>query len=235
MIADAAALVFALVLPTLVTLAYFVWLAEAGVAQRVVYGVGKLVQFTFPLAWMLLAGRPALELSLMSGQGGWLGLAFGALVAVAMFVLYGVLLKPRGFFDGRVRQEAVAKIRQFGITTLPRYAALGVFYALGHSLLEEYYWRWFVFDRCASLMHLGPAIAVSSLGFMAHHVILLGVYFGWRSPTTYVFSLAVGVGGAAWAWLYADSGSLLGPWLSHLLIDAAIFAIGYDVARDSFE
>ena len=29
--------------------------------------------------------------------------------------------------------------------------------------------------------------------------------------------------GAAWAWIYHRSGSLLGPWLSHLLIDAGIF------------
>ena len=26
-----------------------------------------------------------------------------------------------------------------------------------------------------------------------------------------------------------ESGSLLGPWLSHCLIDAAIFLIGYDL------
>ena len=29
-----------------------------------------------------------------------------------------------------------------------------------------------------------------------------------------------------WAWLYHRSGSLLGPWLGHALVDAAIF-VGY--------
>ena len=28
-----------------------------------------------------------------------------------------------------------------------KYVALAVFYALVHSLLEEYYWRWFVFGQ----------------------------------------------------------------------------------------
>jgi membrane protease YdiL (CAAX protease family) len=47
-----------------------------------------------------------------------------------------------------------------------------------------------------------------------------------------VFSLAVAVGGAVWAWLYDFSRSLIGPWLSHMLVDIGIFVIGYDLARD---
>ncbi len=65
---------------------------------------------------------------------------------------------------------------------------------------------------------------------MAHHVILLASYFGWTSPITYVFSGGVAIGGVVWAFLYEYSGSLLGPWLSHALIDAAIFTVGYDLA-----
>ena len=57
--------------------------------------------------------------------------------------------------------------------------------------------------------------------------LILGTYFGWTSPATWLFSLAIAIGGAAWAWLYHRSGSLVGPWLSHLLVDAAIFVIGY--------
>jgi uncharacterized protein len=36
-------------------------------------------------------------------------------------------------------------------------------------------------------------------------------------------------GGAFWAWLYHRSGNLIAPWLSHALIDAAIFTVGYDL------
>jgi membrane protease YdiL (CAAX protease family) len=106
---------------------------------------------------------------------------------------------------------------------------LGVFYSLVHSLLEEYYWRWFVFARLADVSKLPTAIAISSLGFMAHHVLIVGMYFGWTSAATWLFSLAIAVGGAVWAGLYHRSRSLIGPWLSHLLVDAAIFAVGYDL------
>ena len=63
------------------------------------------------------------------------------------------------------------------------------------------------------------------------NVVVLGLYFGWTNPWMYFFSLATAVGGAFWAWLYNKTGSIYGPWASHLLIDAAIFAVGYDLIR----
>ena len=105
---------------------------------------------------------------------------------------------------------------------------------LAHSLLEEYYWRWFVFGQLYKNWSLSLAILVSSVGFMAHHVVLLATFFGWGSPLTYLFSFGVAIGGAFWAWLYASSRSLLGPWLSHMLVDVAIFLIGYDLVRGLF-
>jgi membrane protease YdiL (CAAX protease family) len=124
------------------------------------------------------------------------------------------------------------KTSGFGIHSVWKYAALGAFYSLCHSLLEEYYWRWFVFGQLKRAAPLDSAIVISSLGFMAHHVLLLGKFFGFASWAAWAFSGCVAVGGAVWAWLYHRTGSLLGPWLSHLLVDAAIFAIGYDLVSD---
>jgi membrane protease YdiL (CAAX protease family) len=160
-----------------------------------------------------------------------LGLGFGLLVLAAMVGLYEALWKTGELFAG-AGQEIRGKIVDLGIDRLWIYAAVGVFYAVCHSGLEEYYWRWFVFGQLRYRLRPASALAVSSVAFMAHHVILLATYFGWSSPWTYAFSLAVAVGGAVWAWLYQRSGSLAGPWLSHLVVDAAIFLVGYDVARD---
>jgi membrane protease YdiL (CAAX protease family) len=66
---------------------------------------------------------------------------------------------------------------------------------------------------------------------MAHHVLVLAWYFGWTSWATWLFSVSVAIGGVVWCWIYQRSGSLVGPWLSHLLIDAAIFTIGYDMVH----
>jgi membrane protease YdiL (CAAX protease family) len=198
-----------------------------------VYLAGKTVQFSLPVVWTYAAHRERFQFSLPDGQGILLGLAFGVVVSMGMGLGYWLWLKPAGLFAGRVQDEIVGKLTSFGFGTLGPYVALSLFYSLAHSLLEEYYWRWFVFATLHEHLPLWPAVVISSLGFMAHHVVLLGVYFGWKSPATYVFSAGVAIGGAFWAWLLSHSGSLAGPWISHLLIDAAIFAIGYDLLRDA--
>jgi membrane protease YdiL (CAAX protease family) len=42
---------------------------------------------------------------------------------------------------------------------------------------------------------------------------------------------SIAVGGAVWAWLYDRSGSLLAPWISHALIDGALFVVGWDMVQ----
>jgi membrane protease YdiL (CAAX protease family) len=99
-----------------------------------------------------------------------------------------------------------------------------------HSLLEEYYWRWFVFGRLRHLLPLAPAVVLSSLAFMAHHVIVLNYYFpGHFFGLVVPLSLGVAIGGGVWALLYERTGSIYSPWLSHLIVDAAIFGIGWDL------
>ncbi|MGE3806696.1 MAG: lysostaphin resistance A-like protein [Gemmataceae bacterium] len=122
------------------------------------------------------------------------------------------------------------KVVQLDVATPARFLMLAAFLSVLHSFLEEYYWRWFVFDRLRDLLPGWLAIVISSLAFMSHHVIVLDAYLpGSFWQATVPFSLCIAVGGAFWAWLFARSGSLLGPWLGHLLVDAAIMAVGYQM------
>ena len=221
---------FAIVLPTLVTLAYFVLAARApATVQQLTYAVAKVVQFLFPIAWVLAVQARRPKLWNWNSQGVVFGVVFGLCIAVAMVCLYHFILRSAPFFEAAVG-HIQAKIQGMNLANPITFTALGVFYSLVHSLLEEYYWRWFIFGQLSELTRLVPAIVISSLGFMAHHVLVIGTYFGFLSPITWVFSLSVAIGGAVWAGLYHRTGSLLGPWLSHLLVDAAIFTVGYQVA-----
>jgi membrane protease YdiL (CAAX protease family) len=228
---DVAAVVFALVLPTLITLVYFVWAERFPASvQQTIFAVVKVAQFVFPIAWVLgvQKRRPRAEGPVTKGVG--LGVAFGLAVAAAMLVAYHSWLSSADFFAS-AQQQMREKIAGFQLGEPWKFVALGVFYSLFHSLLEEYYWRWFVFGQLRRMSPVGAAVVVSSLGFAAHHVVVLAKYFGLASPVTWIFSLGIAVGGAFWAWLYHRSGSLLGPWLSHLLVDAAIFAAGYQIVQ----
>jgi len=219
----------ALVLPTAVTFIYFVAFAgQPSWLPQTAYGVGKTVQFLLPALWLWIAGREYLRWPRQPLRGVGIGAAFGCMVTLLMLGAYFLLLKPAGFFDA-ARQPILQKVQDMGVASPLPFIMLGIGYALVHSLLEEYYWRWFVFERLRAFVPLKRAAFISSAGFMAHHVIIVGVYFGYFSPTTWLLALSVGVGGLVWAWMYELTRSLAGPWISHLLIDAAIFAVGYDL------
>jgi len=225
----------ALLVPSLVTWVYFVLLAgDPSRAQQLAFAVGKGIQFAWPLGWVWIFDRQRMRRGPVTQRGIGLGLGLGLLISLVMLSLYFLALRPGGYFAA-ANHQILDKVRDFGISTPTAYFALGAFYSVCHAGLEEYYWRWFVFGQLRAVTSEARATVLSSLGFMAHHVILLVVYFGSDAPLTYLFSLCVAVGGALWAGLYQRTGSLLGPWLSHMCVDAAIFVVGYDIVRPLFQ
>jgi membrane protease YdiL (CAAX protease family) len=236
-----AGLAAAMVYPTALSWIYFVGLAqvqEPGAPTSAApnplvlaaYSLGKVVQFAFPLAWVWGVERRRLVLVAPNCKGMALGIGFGLLVGAGTFAFYGFLRHQTGLMSRTVEQLHV-KIQEFGIGTPAAYIAFTIFLSVTHSFLEEYYWRWFVFGSLRERLPLAPAISLASLAFMAHHVVILGVYFPGRFWSLALpLSVGVGVGGAIWAWLYERSGSIYACWLSHLLVDAAIMAVGYDLA-----
>ena len=231
-------MMLAIVLPSIVTYVYFVLLSNVPPAiQQTAYSIGKAIQFLLPVVIVFAVNRESLRSSFATStdaktKNGLVGgIIFGLLVVAAMFVIYFAWLQHTPV--GEKLLEAVqTKVQGMGLASVWMFAAVGVFYALIHSLLEEYYWRWFVFRYLKRLIPVAAANAISSLGFMAHHVLLLGFFIGWNEPLTYVFSLGIAVGGAAWAWIYDKTGSLIAPWISHMIVDAGIFALGYFLIKD---
>jgi membrane protease YdiL (CAAX protease family) len=230
------ALLFALLFPSLTAWIYFVVLANrpaapggASYLALMTYASSKTVQFAFPLAWVTLIERRRITMARPKPAGLRLGLAFGLTVMALVFAAYFGFLRSNPMLAA-TPEKVLSRIKLFHADTPLRYALLTLFLAGVHSLLEEYYWRWFVFGELRRLITPVAAIGVSSLGFMAHHVILLWVYlpdYFWQAALP--FSLCVAGGGAAWAWLYHRTGTLYAPWLSHLLVDVAILAVGYEM------
>jgi hypothetical protein len=221
-----AAVVFGLVYPTILTWIYFRVLASAhpGIQQGV-YTVGKAIQFGLPAVWALAIERRRFVRAgprLSSTIGG---LASGLLIAGVMLGAYYALAGSPQLAAAAVAVRT--RLASIGFSSRTQFILIGLFYAALHSWLEEFYWRWFVFGRLRELVLPTAAIAISSLCFMAHHVIVLMTYF--PGPAAIALSAAVALAGGFWAWLYRRTNSLYGPWLSHLMADAAIFAVGYQL------
>ncbi len=192
------------------------------------YAAGKLFQFSLPVLCFLLferrwpwPGRPGF-------RGLALGVAFGLFVAAGMLGLYAALRHQPLFArsPGQIR----AKLEEFGLDSPLGFAAFAAFVTLLHSLLEEYYWRWFVFGWLKRYLAFVPAALLSSAGFLAFHIFALNDYLPTHFWSGVVpLSLCIGVGGFVWSWLYYRTGSVYAPWVSHALVDAALFVIGYDL------
>jgi len=219
----------ALILPTLITWIYFILLKEAPAAiQQSAYTLCKIAQFALPVVWVCLVQRERPNFNRPSAWSLFVGTLFGLAVAAAMAALYFTVLLPSGLLASPIT-AVKAKVSSFGVSSPAAYLFLAIFYSALHSLLEEYYWRWFVFGQLSRVTRIPTAVALSSIGFAAHHVLVLQLYFGWLSPLTWLFTLSIIIGGAFWAWLYRASNSLGVSWISHAIVDAAIFAIGYHI------
>jgi membrane protease YdiL (CAAX protease family) len=223
----------AMMFPTLMAWLYFKQLGgqqgSMNRLQQAAFGCGKVLQFALPVLWLWLTQRKLWAIR-RPRFGGWpVGVGFGLLVSAAIFGLYLGYLRGSSLLSDAA--EAVrGKLHDFHADTPAAYVALAGFYVVGHSLLEEYYFRWFVFGRLRTLIPFWPAVVLSSLAFMAHHVIILDVYLPGRLlSATLPLSLGIVVGGAVWAWLYSRADSVWSPWLSHALVDGALFVLGWDL------
>lgn len=216
------ALVPAMLLPAVLAWGYF-FLLDGLPAARHVYGVAKL----FLLAWPLLILRLFVERPSVPRRGNWkrhaealpLGLAVGLALAGALLLAMGT---PLGDLAREAAPRIHEKARQFGV--LEHYALFSLGASLFNATAEEYYWRWFVFGGLGRLLPPVPAHLLAAAAFSAHHLVVATAFFG--APWGPVLGATTALGGLAWSWLYARQGTLAGAWISHLVVDLALMAVG---------
>jgi membrane protease YdiL (CAAX protease family) len=222
-------LLIALVWPAAAAWLYFVATAPDRSAVPVLYSAGKVVQFSLPLVCWAVTGRTRFRLQKPTRAGLASGAAFGFVLFAATLALYFTALKGSPFLSGLDVQVRL-KVLAMGLDSRLKYVLFVLFLSLIHSGLEEYYWRAFVFGGFRHHLPVAAAVAVSSLGFMAHHVLVLRLFFPDRFWTAAVpLSLTIAVGGAVWAYQYDGFKSVYPAWVGHALVDLAIVAVGYDL------
>lgn len=218
-----AALGPAVLLPFMASLFYFVLFSDHP-AARALYGATKV----FTVVWPWLALRFLLRGPFPGPTAGWrarvralpLGAAVGAIV-VALFIL--VMGTPLGGVVSGATGAIGTKARQLGV--FEHYWAFALFLSLANSLVEEYYWRWFLFGRLRLILPRWPAHLLAALAFSAHHAVITTQFL----PLAWglVAAAAVAVGGVIMSALYERQGTVAGAWVCHLLVDLGIMGIGY--------
>ena len=209
----------ALFFQTIGALFYFIF-SDASVSQ-VLYASTKIFIFVWPLFWLPAAFKSFPKWTSRTKKSILLGFLSGLLITlltIAVFLLWKEQLIPD-------LSGIQAKARDFGLTKPLNYVLFSLFLSLFHSLIEEYYWRWFVFKGLQLKFTWLSAAIVGSAAFASHHYLVLSQFF--HIGLTILFGTLVGLAGFFWCFLYKKTGSLLGPWLSHALTDIVVMGIGY--------
>jgi len=223
-----ACLIPAMTFPFIGSLFYFAILLGTPLG-RIVYGATKGFTLVWPIVAILAIERQPFALSRIGLSKHIRAIPAGL---ISGLVIAGVIIGfyrwgPLGEYV-RQHQEAIrSNVEKFGLRSLGLYVAFGVFLAMFHSLLEEYFWRWYVFGRLSKVSGISVAYGLAGLAFAAHHYVALSSYF--PALLVALFGTCVGIGGGFWCWLYRKQDSLAGCWVSHLLVDAALLYIGYDL------
>lgn len=196
--------------------------AAPGPVGDAVFAAAKLWLLLLPAAWFVLVERGRPGWSRPGREGLRAGLLVGSAMAAAILAAYwGVL---RVVVDPRpLRQTAL----EMGLGSPAAYLAGAAAWTFANSLVEEYVWRWFVLRQLRALLPAVPAILASAALFTAHHVFALAAYL---EPEHVVLgSVAVLAAGACWSWLYLRYESIWPAWISHVVADATVFLVGWQL------
>jgi len=212
----------ALFLPFAASFFYFVFFTDSFFAQLMYFGA-KLFTVIWPLVVWKYVWRcdlPSARLLRPVGGDIFWGLTIGSLIVVAMVFAMGTQV---GDVVIGSTPAIRAKVESLGVMNY--YIPFAIFISVLHSLIEEYYWRLFVFGGLRKIAPPALAHILAAIGFSLHHFVVLGQYF----PMWLAFTLGsfVGLGGLIWSLLFQRQNTLAGIWLSHMLVDFGILGIGY--------
>ena len=184
-----------------------------------VFAFSKLWILLLPALWFFFFEGHAVPRSRTAPGGFRMGWISG--LAISAFII-GAALLGRHWIDADYFRQMLAEV---GLDRKAVYLAGAAYWVLINSVLEEYVWRWFVVRQFSRLFHPTGAVVASGLGFSVHHFIAMQVYFSpWIAA---LCSLFICIGGIWWSWMFVRYRTIWPGWLSHALVDVAVFGVGY--------
>ncbi len=206
-----------------------VWIAPGIIGQTVAVCCG-IWMVLFPILWHKFVvgeasrneNRQRLKFNFNQPQG----LGIGIILGLGMFgiIAASYWFVGRSWMDiGDIR----AKFALLKLNAPLMVFGFGTFQTLINSGIEEYIWRWFVFQKCEVLFGRS-AVWISAIFFTLHHVILALAY---TQDLRLIGSmtLAVFIAGVIWARCFAKYRSILPSYISHLAADLALQIISWHV------
>lgn len=181
--------------------------------------LSKIWMLLFPAIWFLGVERHLPARGKTAPGGYRMGLVSGLMISA--FVV-GAALLSRPWIDGDFFKEMMATV---GLDNKSLYLGAAAYWILVNSVLEEYVWRWFVVRQFERVLSRTAGIVASAFCFTLHHYLAMQVYFS--STVALVCSLFIFIGGVWWSWMFVRYKTIWPGWVSHALVDIAVFGAGY--------
>lgn len=169
--------------------------------------------------WIAVTGRRRTGALLhLRGVSILRGLTIGLTSAAVIIGTYLVLRQGLDL-DG-IAKDLIEKSK---VTPL-NFLLIGLYITVGNSLLEEYFFRGFLYFSLHDLGFKRTALFFSATLFAAYHLAIFSTWFS----LGYMALALVGLEliGFVYAWMNYKSRSIVNSWLAHAIADAAIMTIG---------
>lgn len=119
------------------------------------------------------------------------------------------------------------KINELASINLSNIIFIGFYIIIFNSILEEYFWRSFIFEELYKTINPSLAYIFSAIAFSFHHVVF---FYNWFTP---LFFAIVTVGLITYAlimnFIWNKYKELFSCWLPHAMVDVIQVFIAYQV------
>lgn len=186
------------------------------------YGVKSAIKIVLFLALPLLLRKAVPPHKLLRARKQGLLTALGLGLGV-----YGVILGAYFLISGLGWYDFSGIVEQLSANAgvnRGNFLAVSLYISFVNSLLEEYFFRGFLFGE---LKPLSPAVrwGVCCGLFALYHVAMMT---GWFSPALFALAMAgLAAGAAIFHWLNLRYDTLLVSWLVHMFANFAINTVGF--------
>lgn len=193
-----------------------VWMPGYALKSAVKIGLFLLMPFLCSLWNREIAFR-----SLFRGNRKGLLLAFGLGAAVFAVILGGYFLLSPYFDFSNIASSLTASTGVNG----NNFIFVAIYISFINSLLEEFFFRGFLFSNLKNSTNRIFAHAASALLFSLYHTAMM---IGWFSlPLFLLVMVGLAAGGVIFNLLNEKGGTLFVSWIVHMFANFAINAIGF--------
>ena len=143
----------------------------------------------------------------------------GGAVAAAVAITTAYLLLKHQLDPEQIRSG----VNAFYPVTIPMYLAVSFMISFINPLMEEFYWRGFLYRK---FREHGGGIWVGLL-FALHHFV---IFRSWFAPVPLMIALSgLALVGVGFNWLYKKTDNLWACLATHCAADITIMVIGYTI------